>query len=71
MNTSAIQRAANAAGGQSALARLLDVKPQAVQRWCATGIVPANRVLDIERVIKGEVSRNELRPDLYPIEQAA
>lgn len=71
MNISAIQRAANAAGSQSALARLLDVKPQAVQRWCATGVVPANRVLDIERATNGEVSRNDLRPDLYPIEQAA
>lgn len=71
MQISAIQRAANAAGSQSALATLLGVKPQAVQRWCATGVVPSKRVLDIERATNGEVTRNELRPDLYPIEQAA
>lgn len=71
MTTNAIERAANAAGGQSALARLLEITPQAVQRWCATGTVPSERVLDIERAINGQVSRHELRPDLYPIEQAA
>lgn len=72
MNTPCpIQRAAVSVGGQSALARKLGIKPQAVQRWCATGIVPANRVLDIERVTEGTVTRNELRPDLYPIERAA
>lgn len=70
-NTCAIQRAAIAVGGQSSLARKLGVKPQAVQRWCATGTVPANRVLDVERVTERQVTRNELRPDIYPIEQAA
>ena len=42
---------------------------QAVQKMCATGRVPAERVLKIEEVTG--VSRHELRPDLYPAESAA
>lgn len=64
MAQTAIQKAAVAAGGQSALARYLKVTPQAVQKMCATGRVPAERVLDIERLTG--VHRSELRPDLYP-----
>lgn len=64
MKKSAIQRAADAVGGQSALARLLSCTPQAVQKMCATGRVPAERVLKIEK--ETGVSRHELRPDLYP-----
>ena len=64
MTQVAIQKAAKAAGGQSALARLLGVTPQAVQKMCATGRVPAERVLEIEKLTG--VHRSELRPDLYP-----
>lgn len=53
-------------GGQSRLARKLGVKPQAVQLWCSTGVIPSKRVLDVERITG--VSRHELRPDLYPKE---
>lgn len=65
-----IQRACAALGwgGQSKLARELSKRgapctPQAVQKMCATGHVPADRVLDIESVTG--VSRYELRPDLH------
>ncbi|MQA53708.1 transcriptional regulator [Pseudomonas piscis] len=64
MTQTAIKKAASAAGSQSALARHLKVTPQAVQKMCATGRVPAERVLDIERLTG--VHRSELRPDLYP-----
>ncbi len=59
-----ICKAAKAAGGQSALARLLKVTPQAVQKMCASGRVPAERVLEIEKATG--VSRHERRPDIYP-----
>lgn len=59
-----ICRAAKVAGGQSALARILKVTPQAVQKMCASGRVPAERVLEIEKATG--VSRYELRPDIYP-----
>ncbi|MGR4042875.1 Cro/CI family transcriptional regulator [Pseudomonas sp. 910_21] len=69
MTETAIQKAATAAGGQSALARSLKVTPQAVQKMCASGRVPAERVLAIERLTG--VLRTELRPDLYPDVDAA
>lgn len=59
-----ICRAAKVAGGQSALARILKVTPQAVQKMCASGRVPAERVLEIEKATG--ISRHELRPDIYP-----
>jgi DNA-binding transcriptional regulator YdaS (Cro superfamily) len=71
MEEKAIEKAVRAAGSQSALARAIGVTPQAVQGWCASGKVPAVRVLDIERVVDGKVTRHELRPDLYPTELAA
>lgn len=60
-------KAAKAVGGQSALARLLECTPQAVQKMCATGRIPAERVLKIEELTG--VSRHELRPDLYPVDE--
>lgn len=65
----AAAKAAKAVGGQSALARLLECTPQAVQKMCATGRIPAERVLKIEELTG--VSRHELRPDLYPAEEPA
>ncbi|MDH4560364.1 YdaS family helix-turn-helix protein [Pseudomonas sp. BN411] len=68
MKQNPAQRAADVVGGQSALARLIGCKPQAVQRMCATGHVPAERVLQIEAAVGAQVTRHELRPDLYPRE---
>lgn len=69
MTDNAVVRAAKAAGGQSALARILGCTPQNVQRMCATGRVTAERVLQIEAATG--ISRHELRPDLYPLTNAA
>lgn len=68
---SAIERAAQLVGGQSALARKLGCTPQAVSKMCSTGRVPAERVLAVENACEGAVTRHELRPDLYPTEQTA
>lgn len=69
MKVNAAKKAAAAVGGQSALARELGCTPQAVQRMCATGRIPAERVLRIEKITG--IPRHELRPDLYPRELAA
>ena len=64
-----IERAVQAMGSQSALARATNVRPQAVQQWVAAGRVSHTKVLDVERV--SGVPRHELRPDLYPPEKAS
>jgi len=57
----ALKKALDAAGGPSALARAIRVKPQAISQWDK---VPAAQVLKVERVTG--VPRHELRPDFYP-----
>lgn len=65
MKITPIQYATFLAGGQAALARVLNICPQAVQKWCRAGIVPAKRVLEVERAINNKITRYELRPDLF------
>lgn len=59
----ALNDAINFAGNQSALARLVDVSPQAVQQWVAAGRVSHKKA----RVVSDRtgVDRCKLRPDLY------
>ena len=64
--TAALKRAIDIVGGPSAVARELDISPQAVGQWRR---VPAERVLQLERV--SGVPRQELRPDLYPLPEVA
>jgi DNA-binding transcriptional regulator YdaS (Cro superfamily) len=63
-----VARAIEAAGGIAQLAKLCNVRYQAVQKWRATNRLPAERVLEVERF--SGVPRSELRPDLYPAEVA-
>jgi DNA-binding transcriptional regulator YdaS (Cro superfamily) len=70
MSKEAILLACERIGGQTALAKALGLRSQgSISRWIATGRVPAERVLDIEE--KTRVSRHELRPDLYPLEDSS
>jgi DNA-binding transcriptional regulator YdaS (Cro superfamily) len=64
-----MERIIKAAGGQSELARQLDIRQQSVYEWVLRGRVPAERVLEVERITG--VSRHEIRPDLYPLERVA
>lgn len=70
-----LERAIGAAGGLTKLADKMKVSPQVVANWRSRGI-PAERVLELERATADEagmpqVTRHELRPDLYPNEPAA
>lgn len=56
-----IAKAIAASGSAVRLASGLGITSQAVGQWKK---VPAERVLDVERITG--VSRHELRPDLYP-----
>ena len=64
----ALDRATALVGGLAGLARHLNVTPQAVGGWRLRGRVPAERVLQIEKLTG--VRRHELRPDIYPEEAA-
>jgi DNA-binding transcriptional regulator YdaS (Cro superfamily) len=66
--TSALKRAIEAAGGTGKLAAALGIKSQAVSQWRR---VPGERVIAVERATGGAVTRHELRPDLYPADEAA
>ena len=67
--TKALKRATASAGGWTALAKVLShdgprITKQGVWSWQTRGI-PAERAVQLERVLKGTVTRDELRPDLY------
>src|SRR5579883_7076 len=63
MRDDALERAILEAGGVAALARAINVTPQAVSQWDR---VPAERAIAVEKATEGRISRHELRPDLYP-----
>lgn len=60
MNT-LLAKCAEAAGGIARLADALGMKHQSFYSWKR---IPAERVLELERVTG--ISRHVLRPDLYP-----
>lgn len=53
------------AGGASAVAKACEVSPQAVMQWRTADRIPAERVLIIEQLINGAVSRYAMRPDVF------
>lgn len=62
-----LQRAIEILGGQSALARACGKKQAHVWYWLnRSGRVPAEQAITIEQATGGEVSRHDLRPDIYP-----
>lgn len=72
MSKDALKKAIEIAGGQLPLAREIGTGQATIWKWLnrSAGPVPTSRyVLAIERATG--VSRQELRPDLYPVEEAA
>lgn len=68
----ALERAIKIAGGQTALGALIGAKQQTISFWLnESGRVGAEYALLIERALSGQVTRQQLRPDLYPPEEAA
>jgi DNA-binding transcriptional regulator YdaS (Cro superfamily) len=53
-----------------ALAASCGVRYQAIQQWRRRGRPPAERVLMIEEATGGQVTRYQLRPDIYPPKSA-
>ena len=69
MSRKALKQAIKAAGGQTALAISIQKTQGHISSWLRRDHVPAEVVLPIERATG--VSRHDLRPDLYPREEAA
>lgn len=69
----ALERAITLAGGPAELARYITENQGSItaQAICDWKRCPPARVLVVEQATKGEVSRHDLRPDIYPREQAA
>jgi DNA-binding transcriptional regulator YdaS (Cro superfamily) len=68
MRDEPLARAIELAGGTAAVARELGCSSQAVSQWDRC---PAERVIAVERACGRKVTRYELRPDLYPAEEAS
>lgn len=69
---SIVDTAIEEAGGGSALAKAFTkrgtrITPQGISDWKRKGRVPAERVLALEEILGGRITRHELRPDLYPV----
>lgn len=66
----ALDRAVRLIGGQTATAKLLGLSQTAVWKW-----INRSRPLPAEHVLKVEaatgISRHDLRPDIYPLEETA
>lgn len=61
-----LDRAIEFAGGQTALAKLLNVSPQLVWQWAKDKRpVGPLKAKAIEELTGGAVKRHELRPDIY------
>ena len=58
-----------AGGGPTAVARALDVRQSVVSNWAIRNRIPAERVLEIERITG--VPCWEIRPDIFPPERFA
>lgn len=63
-NISHLKRAVDLAGSQKSLAEQIGVQPQLVWAWIDRRNIPADYCPDIERVTKGAVTCEELRPDI-------
>lgn len=69
MKKTPVERAIEAGGGITKVAKHFEVSLQAIQKWRQLSRVPADKVLELERL--SGVSRHELRADIYPRESSA
>jgi len=65
-NRSLVEKAIKKAGGAAALAKRLGISEQAFTYWKRKGRIPSDRVIGVEKATGGQVTRQQLRPDLYP-----
>jgi DNA-binding transcriptional regulator YdaS (Cro superfamily) len=65
MKNEALDKACDVMGSQEALAKALGIRSPSISEWRKREQVPAERCRDVEKVTRGQVTRHDLRPDLY------
>lgn len=58
-----VAEAIRIAGGQASLARQLGLKQPSIYSWVKSGIIPARRVLLVEKITG--ISRYDLNPEVF------
>lgn len=56
-------------GSQTELARQLGVTRSCVNKWVHRQRIPPHYVIRIEKASEGQITRWEMRPDLYPVDR--
>lgn len=62
----ALEEAVSALESAAALARAIGVDPATVSMWRLRGRVSVKAAIPIEEATRGRVTRQQLRPDVYP-----
>lgn len=64
-----VAKAVRLAGGNSQVARDLGIsQPHAIGKWVTLNRVPPYRIIPLEKLTDGLVTRHELDPVLYPLD---
>jgi DNA-binding transcriptional regulator YdaS (Cro superfamily) len=74
-SSAALRRAIGIVGGQTSLARVLSaanlggkpLRQSNIRRWMVQGSPPASYCIAIETVCDGQVTRYQLRPDVFGV----
>ncbi len=69
MNNPSLERAIKIIGSQVKLAKILGKRQSSIWNWLKSGRVAAEYAIPIEQATGGQVTRHELRPDIYPEEE--
>jgi DNA-binding transcriptional regulator YdaS (Cro superfamily) len=69
-DANAVEKAVYYAGGARKVAEALGISNTGVYKWCYTGKMSPEHVLALEKLCNGYMTRHDLRPDIYPIEES-
>lgn len=55
-------------GNQTALAQQFGIAQQNISKWRKNGVVPVKQVIRAEKISKGLLTKHDLNPFFYPLE---
>ena len=65
MAARALDQVIDILGSQTALAQKLNLQQPSINSWKLRGMIPPGRCRDIEKIVRGGVTRYEMRPDIF------